>query len=202
MADSGERLVWNDIHSGQYVLNESWNADGKDARTVFAFSNTGEVELFLNGRSLGRRATVNNVAKWEGVKYEPGRLEARGANGSPHIIETTGPVASLRIVEEAPGDWKADGLDLKYLRIYAVDDAGRRVPDAAPTLRASVRGTATLYALDADDHFETGFFNVREKSMKDGFMLAILRAGNEPGRVEFLVEGGGMKGSAALSTMD
>ena len=202
MADSGERLVWNDIHSGQYVLNESWNADGKDARTVFAFSNTGEVELFLNGRSLGRRATVNNVAKWEGVKYEPGRLEARGANGSPHIIETTGPVASLRIVEEAPGDWKADGLDLKYLRIYAVDDAGRRVPDAAPTLRASVRGAATLYALDADDHFETGFFNVREKSMKDGFMLAILRAGNEPGRVEFLVEGGGMKGSAALSTMD
>lgn len=202
MADSGERLIWNDIQSGQYVLNEDWNANSKDERTVFAFSNSGEVELLLNGRSLGRKATANNVAKWEGVKYEPGRIEARGANGSSHAIETTGPAAALRIVEEAPGDWKADGLDLKYLRIYAVDAEGRRVPDAVPTLRASVSGAAALYALDAGDHFESGFFGVEEKAMKDGFLLAILRAGKEPGRVEFRIEGGGLKGGVALSTVD
>ena len=202
MADSGERLIWNDIQSGQYVLNESWNANGKDGRTVFALSNAGEVELLLNGKSLGKKATVNNVAKWEGVKYEPGRLEARGANGSSHAIETTGKATALEIVEEAPGDWKADGMDLKYVRIYAVDAEGRRVPDAAPLLRASVDGPATLHALDNGDHFTDGHFNVREKAMKDGFMLAILRAGREPGKVEFRIGGGGLQGGVALSTMD
>ena len=196
--DNGERLVWNDIHSGQFVLSENWNprGDARDSesltRDVFVFSNAEEVELLLNGKSLGTKATEANVAKWEGVAYAPGRLEARGSNGSAHAIETTGAAARLEVVEETPGDWSADGADLKYLRIYAVDAEGRRVPDATNRLAVTVEGDATLLALDNGDHYTNEPFAVSEKAMKDGFLLAILRAGRTGGRVNVAISADGL----------
>ena len=197
MADAGESLVWNDIHSGQYVLKESWSARGAAQRRVFVFSNADEVELLLNGRSLGRKRTAQNVAEWRDVAYAPGRLEARGSNGASHALETAGPAMRLEIVEEAPGDWRADGLDLKYVRLYAQDAAGRRVPDASPLLRVRVEGAARLLALDDGDHFTDGHFDVSEKRMAEGFLLAILRSGDRPGTVTLHVEGEGLEPASA-----
>ena len=184
VAGKGEREVWNDVLSGQFALSENWNATGESTRDIFVFSNAGEVELLLNGVSLGAKKTVNNVAKWEGVAYASGKLEALGSNGSAHVLETTGAAARLERVEEAPGDWNADGVDLKYLRIYAVDEEGRRVPDATNRLAVSVAGDARLIALDNGDHYTNEQFAVPKKAMKDGFMLAILRAGRTGGEVK------------------
>jgi beta-galactosidase len=190
----GEREIWNDVLSGQFAFSENWNATGESTRDIFVFSNAGEVELLLNGVSLGAKKTVNNVAKWEGVAYAPGKLEARGSNGSAHVLETTGAAARLELVEEAPGDWNADGVDLKYLRIYAVDEEGRRVPDATNRLAVSVAGDARLIALDNGDHYTNEQFAVPEKAMKDGFMLAILRAGRTGGEVKVSVRAEGIIG--------
>ena len=191
MVDSGEHRVWNDIRSGQHVLRENWNATAGKTRTVFAFSNADEVELLLNGVSLGRMPTKNNVAKWDAVAYEPGCIEARGSNGSSHAIETTGAAVSLEIVEEASGDWRADGIDLKYLQVFAVDAQGRRVPDATNVFRVSVQGPASLYAIDDGDHFTDEMFGGVAKRMHDGFALVILRAGRKVGpvRAEFSANG-------------
>lgn len=194
VAGKGEREVWNDVLSGQFALSENWNATGESTRDIFVFSNAGEVELLLSGVSLGAKKPVNNVAKWEGVSYSPGKLEARGSNGSAHILKTTGAAARLELVEEAPGDWNADGVDLKYLRIYAVDEEGRRVPDATNRLAVSVAGDARLIALDNGDHYTNEQFAVPEKAMKDGFMLAILRAGRTGGEVKVSVRAEGITG--------
>ena len=194
VAGKGEREVWNDVLSGQFALSENWSATGESTRDIFVFSNAGEVELLLNGVSLGAKKPVNNVAKWEGVSYSPGKLEARGSNGSAHILKTTGAAARLELVEEAPGNWNADGVDLKYLRIYAVDEEGRRVPDATNRLAVSVAGDARLIALDNGDHYTNEQFAVPEKAMKDGFMLAILRAGRTGGEVKVSVRAEGITG--------
>jgi beta-galactosidase len=194
VAGKGEREVWNDVLSGQFALSENWNATGESTRDIFVFSNAREVELLLNGVSLGAKKPVNNVAKWEGVAYSPGKLEARGSNGSAHVLKTTGAAARLELVEEAPGDWNADGVDLKYLRIYAVDEEGRRVPDATNRLAVSVAGDARLIALDNGDHYTNEQFAVPEKAMKDGFMLAILRAGRTGGEVKVSVRAEGITG--------
>ena len=199
--DGGERLVWNDIHSGQYRLGENWNPGGKEARDVFVFSNAEEVELLLNGRSLGKKKPRFNVAKWDGVAYAPGRLEAKGGNGSAHFVETTGSAAALRIVEEEPGDWRADGSDLKYLRVYAADPQGRRVPDASNVLRVSVEGPVSILALDNGDHFTDEMFSVSEKRMHKGFALVVLRAGHEAGEVRVELSAGGIaRATAVLAT--
>ena len=201
MVGAGESLLWNDVRSGQKVLRESWSAEGDAERDVYVFSNAGEVELLLNGKSLGRRRTRQNAAEWKSVAYEPGRLEARGDNGSSFAVETAGDAVALRLEEESPGDWRADGQDLKYVRVYAVDAAGRRVVDATPRLRVSVRGAASLLALDDDDHFTGALFNVGEKRMKEGFLLAVLRASENPGSVEMAIESDDIPGQTMnLST--
>lgn len=192
VGDRGERLIWNDIHSGQYLLTENWNPNGKSTRDVFVFSNSDRVELFLNGRSLGVKNTEANVAQWTNIVYEAGLIEARGANGSAHAIETTGAAVSLELVEESPGDWRPNGCDLKYIRIYAKDSEGRRVPDASSFLTVKVDGAAQLYALDNGDHYTDELFNVDRKAMKDGFMLAILKSGRQPGKVKVHVQGEGL----------
>jgi beta-galactosidase len=192
VADSGERLVWNDIHSGQYLLEENWNPDGKKQRDVFVFSNSGSVELLLNGKSLGSKKTVSNVALWKDVGYSPGRLEARGDNGTVHAIETTGVAVGLELVEEMPGEWRRDGVDLKYVRMYAIDAKGRRVPDACNMLNVTVEGPAELYALDNGDHFTDELFNVASKAMKGGFMLAILKSKTGTGKVTLKITGTGI----------
>ena len=189
VGDRGERLVWNDIHSGQYLLDGNWNPTGKPSRDVFVFSNSRRVELFLEGRSLGAKETEANVALWTNVTYAAGRLVARGDNGSSHSIETTGDAVALELAEEAPGDWIAGGRDLKYVRIYAKDSCGRRVPDASFPLKVSVEGPASLLALDNGDHSTDELFGVDSKSMRKGFMLAILRSGDRPGRVTLRAEG-------------
>ena len=198
--DSGERLVWNDIHSGQYLLSESWNPGGKEARDVFVFSNAEEVELLLNGCSLGKKKTRFNVAKWDGVAYAPGRLEAKGSNGSAHFVETTGDAVGLEIVEESPGEWRADGEDLKYLRVYAIDAQGRRVPNVSNILHVSVEGSASVLALDNGDHFTDDMFCVSEKRMHKGFALVILRAGLEAGEVRVTLSADGIAQSIAVLT--
>ena len=187
-----EMEVWNDVLSGQTALDENWNASGRALRDVFVFSNAAEVELFLNSESLGRKPTKHNIARWEGVTWVPGRLEARGSNGASHTLETTGPAVALDIVEEAPDDWRADGTDLKYLRIYAVDEQGRRVPDATNRIAVSVEGPATLVVLDDGDHATDELFTASEKTMKAGFMLAILRAGRTSGAVRVAIASEGI----------
>lgn len=200
--DTGERLIWNDIHSGQYVLNENWNPDGKAMRSIFVFSNADEVELRLNGIYLGRKNTKNNVAEWKDIRYSPGKLEAIGANGSSHSIETTGEASSLRITDDTPDGWIADGTDLKYLRIHAVDAKGRHVPNASPQVSVSVEGCATLQALDDGDHFTDKSFHVREKTMKDGFLLAILRSGRTGGNVTVRLSAPGLPVAKATFKAD
>ena len=95
-------------------------------------------------------------------------------------------------VEESPGDWRPNGCDLKYIRIYAKDSEGRRVPDASSFLTVKVDGAAQLYALDNGDHYTDELFNVDRKAMKDGFMLAILKSGRQPGKVKVHVQGEGL----------
>ena len=135
------------------------------------------------------------------MAYAPGRLEARGSNGASHAIETAGPAVRLEVVEEASGDWRADGLDLKYVRLYAQDAAGRRVPDASPLLRVRVEGAARLLALDDGDHFTDGRFDVSEKRMAEGFLLAILRSGDRPGAVTLRIEGEGLEPTSATCSV-
>ncbi|MEM6884595.1 MAG: DUF4982 domain-containing protein, partial [Verrucomicrobiota bacterium] len=113
-----------------------WNWEGKQGQTidVWCYSNCTEVELFLNGASLGRHAMpVNSKLAWA-VDYAPGELKAIGYDDAGEqikqtAIETTGAPAAIRLKADRQALW-ADDRDLAIMQVEVVDEAGRHVPDA------------------------------------------------------------------------
>ena len=197
VVQSDEREVWNDVRSGQQTLRENWNRkQGKKAR-VWVFSNAPEVDLLLNGRSLGKKRVPlppPGDAPWTCAKgekihaasfevaWEPGELKAVGSNGAMHAIRTTGPVAGLRLRREE------GGKQLVYIWIEAVDSDGLVVPDATTEVKVAVEGAGRLLALDDGDHSTDQLFNVDTKKMKEGYLLAIVRRTGE-GRLAISANG-------------
>ena len=93
-------------------------------------STADEVELFLNGRSLGKgRQNYRYLFTFDNVPFEPGTLEAVGSDGSRYKLETAGEPYQLKLTAiENPEGTKADGADMVLFQVEVVDKQGRRCP--------------------------------------------------------------------------
>ncbi len=105
------------------------------AKPVYVISNGNDVELFLNGQSLGHgRRSYHYLYTFDDVPFKPGRLEAvsyddKGVPQSRHAIETAGkPHHLLLTTIENPEGFKADGADMAIVQVEVVDEQGRRCP--------------------------------------------------------------------------
>ena len=213
VAEGSEALKdWNDVVVGQQTYTSSWNFPDGSKQQVAVFSNAEQVELLVNGKSLGRKANANtepgtqHIVTWKDVPYgKGGSIEAVGYNGgrevARHRVETAGKAVALRVEAETPDSWVADGMDLQYLKVYAVDRKGRVVPDFAGTLKVSVEGAATLLTLDNGDHYtEELSYGVDSKAMRGGFLQVILRSSRTPGTVTVNLSSPSLKKSLSLQT--
>ena len=189
--DANSNMVWNDVQVGTARMSENWNRKpGKVS--MYTYTNAEEVELIVNGKSVGvKKNEVNNPKnrdkiKWDGIDYQPGYIEAIARTGGKtvarHKIETYGKAVALK-VEPDNNNWNADGMDLQHIRIYAVDAKGRRVMNADNMLSFDVKGDARIVAVSngnlASDEPMTG--NMRR--LYNGSALLIIRAGRTPGKI-------------------
>ena len=99
-------------------------------RPVYVVSTGDEVELFLNGKSMGKgRREYNYLFTFDNVPYEPGTLEAVASDGSRYQLETAGEPYRLKLTTiENPEGMKADGADMALIQAEVVDKQGRRCP--------------------------------------------------------------------------
>jgi beta-galactosidase len=133
-----------------------WNWPGKEGQEidVKCFSNCGEVELFLNGRSLGRKTMEKNGhLEWK-VKYEPGTLLARGYKDGKEIVkdqvDTTGEPAAIQLISNRAGI-KADGEDVSVITVQVNDANGRRVPIADNEIKFGIQGPGKIIGVGNGD---------------------------------------------------
>lgn len=210
---SGGNIQWNGINVSAGKLSENWNREAGEQVSLYTYTNGDEVELFLNGKSLGVKKNSNDPKlrariKWNNIAYAPGTLVAvakkNGKVVARYQIETTGEAVALKLVPDIE-TWHADGKDLMHVRIYAVDKKGRRVLNvkdakAFDKLTFTVKGDANIVAVDngniASDELHIGKTQL-EKSIQrhlfQGSALVILRAGDKPGKIELSVAGEKMK---------
>ncbi len=189
-----DNIVWNDVKVGTQKLSDSWNRQQGSSCKLYTFTNADEVELRLNGRSLGRKPNErDNSARrnrifWENVPYQPGTLEAVAYNSGGHVsvarhrIETTGTVKSLK----GEGDnleWKADGTDLQHVRVEAVDSHGRKVDDASAMLTFRVEGPAEIAGVVNGDITSHEMMTGDTRSLYNGTATVILRSTTQLGKV-------------------
>lgn len=116
-----------------------WNMDGEENVKVFVYDNCASVELFLNGRSLGRQSSERFVHHEWDVAFEAGELlcigyNERGEEIARDVRVTSGPAYALKLRLENEGDVCYNGEDLALFTCYVVDSEGREVPDAEPTV--------------------------------------------------------------------
>jgi beta-galactosidase len=133
-----------------------WNWPGKEGGEidVRALSNCEEVELFLNGRSLGKQTMKkNSELKWK-VPYEAGTLSARGFKQGKVIaetqVETTGAPASVQL-EADHATLNADGEDISIITVSVRDAQGRVVPDAANSVEFALQGPGGILGVGNGD---------------------------------------------------
>lgn len=124
-----------------------WNGIGTDSVDVHLYTNMDEVELFLNGKSLGwKQVGKYDVPAWR-VKYTPGKLEVKGKKFGKKYVETvitTGKSASLQVVSETGTKLIGDGNDVAVITVRVVDGKGRVVPTADNSIRFGIRNGRIL----------------------------------------------------------
>ena len=210
---SGGNIQWNGINVSAGKLSENWNREAGEKVSLYTYTNGDEVELFLNGKSLGVKKNSNDPKlrariKWDNIAYAPGTLVAvakkNGKVVARHQIETTGEAVALKLVPDME-TWHADGKDLMHVRIYAVDKKGRRVVNvkdakAFDKLIFTVKGDANIVAVDngniTSDELHIGKTQLEksiQRNLFQGSALVILRAGDKPGKIELSVAGEKMK---------
>lgn len=176
-----------DLLANWKSVTSHWNRKAGKSYHIFIYTNGDEVELFLNGKSLGVKkndSPIPNLIFQENVPYEKGTLTAaayrkNGEKKEFSLTTTSSPAKLLLLPEKGP--WKGDGKDRKYVRILSIDKEGRRTPSNA-LVKVEVSG-GKLLALDHGDQATDHLFHKGELPLYNGSLLAILQAGEKPGKV-------------------
>ncbi len=207
--DSDDNSVWNDVKVGTQRMSDHWNRKAGCTVSLYTYTNADEVELFVNGKSIGKKKNdksnprLRDRLKWDGVKYEPGSIEAVAINGGKavarHKIETTGEAVALA-AEADNAEWKADGNDLQHIRVVATDKKGRRVQTSKGKVTFTVEGPAAIVGVINGDMTSDELSVGDSRELYNGTCTVILRSGLKPGKVTLTATCDGMKKTKLTTT--
>ena len=133
-----------------------WNFAGREGEEipVWVHTNLDQVELLVNGKSLGSEKVPRlGHVEWK-FKYEPGVIEARGSKDGKVVLtekrETTGPAVAIRLTADRM-ELNADGQDVSMVTVEALDKEGRAVPTASNLIGFKVAGEGALLGVGNGD---------------------------------------------------
>ena len=121
---------WVEPEQARTYIIGHWNYPATVVKPIYVVSTGDEVELFLNGRSLGKgRQSYRYLFTFDDVPFEPGTLEAVASDGSRYKLETVGEPYQLKLTAvKNPEGTKADGADMVLFQVEVLDKQGRRCP--------------------------------------------------------------------------
>jgi beta-galactosidase len=187
---------------------ENWNWAGSEGENlnVQVYSRSEEVELFLNGRSLGRKPAGKSqrfIAAFDGVPYEPGELKAvaydHGTLTAEKAIQTTSAPAAMRLSPDRAHlrlESQDGTADLSYVTVEVVDDQGRMIPDAEHLIRFSINGPGEIAAVGSGNPTTTESYVGNERKAFRGRALVVVKSTGEPGLIRLTAQSEGLAEAA------
>ena len=141
------QVMWNgwvEPETAKTYIIGHWNYEPDTQKPVYVVSTGNEVELFLNGRSLGKgKQRYRYLFTFEDVPFEAGTLEAVASDGSRYRLETVGEPSQLKLTAITnPEGTKADGADMILFQVEVLDEQGRRCPLDHRTVQFELSGEA------------------------------------------------------------
>jgi beta-galactosidase len=182
----------------------TWPERAGQVTPVHVFTSGDEVELFLNGRSLGRKqkGQYEYRLRWDDVVNEPGELRVvaykDGREWATDTVKTAGAPAQLALSADR-SVIRADGLDLSFVTLRVLDEAGVLAPRASDRIRFAIDGPGEIVATDNGDPTSFEPFPSPERSAFNGLALAIVRTRpHQPASITLSAESGSLQ-SASLT---
>ena len=175
-----------------------WNWKQGDTVDVWAYySQADEVELLLNGQSLGtRKKQGDDMHVFWHVPYTPGTLQAisrkNGAVVATQTIQTAGAPARIELTADRQ-QLHADGSDLSFVTVRVLDAHGVPVPDAANNIHFQVNGNASIAGVDNGSETSMESFKGNERKIFNGLCLAVIQAGNKAGKITLTATADGLQ---------
>ena len=183
-----------------------WNWQPGKVVDVWAFYNhADEVELYLNGKSLGiKKKKGDDLHVMWRVPYQPGTLKAISRKDGKVVltqeIHTAGAPAKIELIADRKVI-NADGKDLSFITVKILDKDGNVVPDADNLVNFKLNGNAFIASVDNGDPVSHDSFKVNYRKAFHGLALAIVQAKKTPGDINFTATANGLQ-SAALTIKD
>ena len=181
-----------------------WNWKGRegDEIPVWVYSNLDEVELLVNGKSLGsQQVPSHGHVQWK-VNYEPGFIEARGSKGGKVVLtekrETTGQPASVRLTADRT-EINADGEDVSMLKVEVLDAQGRLMPTADNRIFFTITGPGKLIGVGNGDPNCQESDKEPRRSVFNGLAQAIIQSTKTAGEIRIDARGQGLGRPASLT---
>ena len=175
-----------------------WNWAGREGQPirVIAVGNTAEVELLLNGQSLGTKsAKPEDWVEWQ-VPFAPGKLEVRGITDgkvvATKVVETTGQPAAIMLRTDMP-QLRANGQDIAVAEVSIVDAAGRVVPTASDEVTFTIEGAGEIAGVGNGDPASHEPDVSRKRKAFNGHCAALVRAGNTTGKIKLVATAPNLK---------
>ena len=176
-----------------------WNWEGKEGKNIdiWAYSNCEEVELFLNGKSLGtkKKEPEDLHLMWR-VPYAPGTLKAIGRTGGKEILTqeiTTAGKAAKILLSADRSQIKADGDDLSFVKVTILDKDGNVVPRADNMVKFKVEGEGKIIGVDNGSPISHEPFKADYRKAFNGLCLAVVQNTSKPGKIKFTATSEGLE---------
>ncbi|MVT10361.1 beta-galactosidase GalA [Chitinophaga tropicalis] len=180
-----------------------WNWQGKEGQKVKVqgYSNCDEVELFINGRSAGKKQVVPfNRFEWE-VEYQPGKLEARGYKAgkaiAKEITETSGAPAQV-VLKSDCNVLQADGCDVAIINIAIKDAKGRLVPTANNLVKFTIEGPGRIIGTGNGDPSSHEPDKANQRKAFNGYCQVLVQTDKTAGEIRLKASSEALKSMEAV----
>lgn len=185
----------------------TWPERAGQVTPVHVFTSGDEAELFLNGKSLGRkmRGEFEYRLRWDDVVYQPGTLKVvaykNGKQWATDVVKTAGEPAQLKLDADRK-EIRADGKDLSFITVTVTDAQGLTAPRAENRIHFDIEGPGEIVATDNGDATSFESFQSHDRKAFNGLALVIVRGkAGEPGTIKLTAKADGLKiGSTTITT--
>jgi beta-galactosidase len=170
----------NDFPMAHILPHWNWPERVGQVTPVHVYTSGDEAELFLNGKSLGKKKLEKEHyrLRWDDVKYEPGELRViaykKGKEWAEDTVKTTGSAAKLLMKPDR--ETIHAGADLSFVTVTVADNAGLLVPRSKNQIQFEVTGPGEIAAVDNGDATSFEPFQAKERKAYNGLALVIVRS--------------------------
>lgn len=204
------QVMWNgwvDTDKYQTYIIGHWNYPEHTVKPVYVVSNAEQVELFLNGTSLGKgKRDYHFLFTFDNVAYQPGKLEVvsydvQGKEVSRYTLETAGEPARLHLTAmQNPEGFRADGADMALVQVEVVDKNGKRCPLDNRMISFLLEGEAEWRGGIAQG--SGNYILSKELPVECGINRALLRSTTKAGKITVTARAEGLpEAKLALETL-